>query len=116
MPWFVAALPVQPGKEEEARKRGEGFQRYWAEYEALNKGAALKRHMEFLQETPMGATMIVMYEFEGDGSKLGRRFTDSEYDKWWVKHVQDVHGMDMTKPVPPPKTTLVHDWKAPGVK
>jgi hypothetical protein len=115
MPWFAAALPVVPGKEDAARKRGEGFRQRLAEYERLNKEAGLKRHLEFLQETPMGATIVLLYEFEGDGSKLGRAFTDSEYDRWWVGHIKDVHGLDVSKPTPPPKTTLVHEWKAPGV-
>jgi hypothetical protein len=114
MAWFVAALPVMPGKEDEARKRGEGFRKYLAEYEALNRGATLKRHMEFLQESPQGSLVITIYEFE-DPSKLGRRFTESEYDRWWIKHVKDVHGVDISSAPPPPKTTLVHDWKAPGV-
>ena len=115
MAWLAAALPVQPGKEGEARKRGEGFQRFLTEYLQLNKAAALKRHLEFMQETPQGATMIILYEFEGDGSKLVRRFTDSDYDRWWVKHVRDVHGVDLTSAAPLPKLTLVHEWKAPGV-
>jgi hypothetical protein len=115
MPWFAAALPVAPGKENEARKRGEGFRKHLAEYTRLNQGAQLKRHLEFLQESPMGATMITLYEFEGDGSKLGRAFTSSDYDKWWLSHIKDVHGMDLTQPFTPPKLTLVHEWKGSGV-
>lgn len=116
MPWFAAALPIEPGKEDEARKRGEGFRRHLEEYVRLNQQAALKRHLEFIQETPQGATMITLYELDGDGSKLGRAFTSSEFDQWWVKHVKDVHGFDLSTPMLPPKVTLVHDWKAPGVQ
>lgn len=110
MAWFAAALPVLPGKESEARKRGEGFRRSLEEYARLNAGAQLKRHLEFLQETPMGATMITVYEFDGDGSKLGRVFTSSEYDTWWLAHVKAVHGVDLSQTMPPPKATLVHEW------
>ncbi len=117
MAWFAAALPVLHGKEDEARRRGEGFRRFAGEYERLNREAQLRRHLEFLQETPFGSTMILLYEFDGDGSKLGRAFTDSAYDKWWVGHLKEVHGIDVTgAPAPPPKTTLVHEWKAPGVE
>jgi hypothetical protein len=84
MPWFAAALPVQPGQEAEARKRGEGFQRFLAEYLQLS-------------------------------SKLERRFTDSEYDRWWVTHVREVHGFDVSRTPPAPKVIFVHEWKAPGV-
>ena len=115
MPWFAAALPVIPGKEDDARKRGEGFRKHLAEYVRLNEGAALKRHLEFLQESPMGAMTITLYEFEGDGSKLGRAFTGSEYDTWWLAHVKAVHGWDLAQPFTPPKLTLVHEWKAPGI-
>ena len=115
MPWFAAALPVVPGKEDDARKRGEGFRKHLDEYVRLNEGARLKRHLEFLQESPMGSMTITLYEFDGDGSKLGRAFTSSEYDKWWLGHVKDVHGVDLGQPFAPPKLSLVHEWKAPGV-
>lgn len=116
MAWFAAALPVQAGKEDEARERGAGFRARLPDYERLNEGAKMKRHLEFLQETPYGATMIILYEFDGDGSQLARAFTDSDYDRWWVGHIKSVHGIDMSSaPPPPPTTTLVHEWKAPGV-
>ena len=115
MPWFAAALPVVPGKEDEARKRGEGFRKHLAEYARLNADAQLRRHLEFLQESPQGSLTITLYEFDGDGRKLGRAFTDSEYDKWWLSHIKDVHGFDLRQPFTPPKLSLVHEWKAPGV-
>ena len=115
MPWFAAALPVVPGKEDEARKRGEGFHKHLEEYVRLNGVASLRRHLEFLQETPQGALTITLYEYEGDGRKLGRAFTSSEYDKWWLEHVKDVHGVDLNQPFARPKLSLVHEWKAPGV-
>lgn len=115
MAWFAAAMPVEKGKEDEARKRGEGFRRFLGEYVRLNEQAQLRRHLEFLQETPYGATMITLYEFDGDGSKLGRAFTSSEYDRWWIAHVKEVHGIDISDAPHAPKVTLVHEWKAPGV-
>ena len=114
MAWFAVALPVVAGKEDEARTRGEGFKHHLAEYVRLNEGADLKRHLEFLQETPMGATMISLYEFDGDGRKLLRAFTGSDYDTWWMDHVRAIHGMDLSTPVAPPKATPLHEWAPPG--
>lgn len=114
MAWFAAALPVVPGKEGEARRRGELFRRFLAEYVRLNGDANLRRHLEFLQETPMGAVTITLYEFDGDGAALGRRFTDSDYDRSWLRHIKEVHGVDLSTPTPPPKVTLVHEWTKAG--
>lgn len=113
MAWFVAALPVIPGMEGRAEKLREGLERHWQVYEQLNRRAGLKRHLEFLQRTPTGATAITIMESD-DLSKLSRAFTDTPYDNWWRAYVKDVHGFDPADPHVPNVVQLL-DWKAPGV-
>ena len=115
MSWFAAAIPIRPGMEEKAKGLGTEFNQRQARYEGLNRQAGLKRHLEFLQETPQGSFMITLYEAD-DLSKLGRAFTDDSYDTWWTDRVKEIHGFDLRGPgAALPKVTLVHEWKAPGV-
>jgi len=114
MAWFVAALPVVPGKEGRAKRLEEELRAHWKRYEELNRNAGLKRHMEFLQESPLGTIAITIYEAD-DLSKLGRAFGDDAYDGWWVARLEDVFGFD-PRHMTQPKLTLLLDWKAPGVQ
>ncbi len=113
MAWFVAALPVVPGKEGRAAKLKEELQAHWKRYEELNRNAELKRHMEFLQETPMGALVISIMEAD-DLSKISRAFDEGEYDKWWTARIHDVHGFDPRQMTDPPKTTPLLEWTPRG--
>jgi hypothetical protein len=115
MGFFVAALPVLPGKEGRVKAYKEELAKHEKRYEELNKAAGLKRHMEFLQQTPMGATVITVFEAD-DPAKLGRAFSDDAYDMWWTGRIQDTHGFDIKKGFAPPKVTVLLDWKAPGVR
>jgi len=115
MGFFVAALPVLPGKEGRVKKYTEELAKHEKRYEELNKAAGVKRHMEFLQETPMGATVITVYEAD-DPTKLGRAFSDDAYDTWWTDRIKDTHGFDLRQGFPPPTVTVLLDWKAPGVE
>ena len=113
MAWFVAALPVIPGMEGRAEELREGLARHWTAYEELNRKAGLKRHLEFLQRGPAGATAITIFEAD-DLSKLGRAFSDTPYDNWWRAYVKDVHGFDPAE-AHGPKVVQLREWKAPGV-
>lgn len=115
MAWFAATIPIQRGQEARAKEIGAEFAERHARYEELNRAAGLKRHLEFIQETPMGAAMITVYEAD-DLSKLGRVFSDDAYDTWWTDRIKDIHGFDLRGPgASLPQVTLVHEWKAPGV-
>ena len=116
MAWFAAAIPVLPGKADEARKIGDELKQRKARYDELNRQAGLKRHVEVLQETPMGAFMITIYEAD-DLSKLGRAFGTDEYDTWWTGHVKELYGFDLRDPgLKMPKATVVHEWSAADAK
>ena len=115
MGWYVAALPVKPGMEAKAKQHADELKKHMGRYEELNAQSGLKRHMEFVQETPMGATVITIFEAD-DPSKLGRPFSKDEYDTWWVGRIKEIHGFDLSAGFTPPKTTQTIDWKAPGVK
>ena len=107
---FVAyVLPVLPGRSERVLRTAQEFEEHLVDYKELNRRAALRRHLEFLQRTPQGDLLIVIYESD-DPAKLNRVFTDSEYDRWWVARLKDIFGVDAAGPQPPPSPDVVATW------
>ncbi len=111
MPYVAFAVPVLPGQSERARRFGEELKHVQAEYEALNRKATLRRHLAWLQQTPMGDLLITCFEADDPG-RLGRSFTDSAYDRWWLAYLRDVHGIDLSRGAPPGLPDLVFSWEA----
>ncbi len=112
---FIAyTLPVVPGQSERAKRFTEELEAHLAEYEELNRRASLKRHMTWLQESPMGDLPITVFQID-EPEKLNRRFTGSEYDRWWLGYLREVHGIDLAGGSPPPLPAMVLDWQAPSL-
>jgi hypothetical protein len=120
MAFIAYTLPIVPGQSQRARDFGDelaqhpGFQQH---YEELNRHANVRRHMEWVQETPMGDFLVVVFETDTP-EKVGRPFTDSDYDDWWTRRVEAVHGFDPAapefKPVIPRQTWDWHDEVSTG--
>lgn len=108
-------LPVQPGKSERVLHTAQELEEHMSDYEELNRRAALRRHLEFLQRTPQGDLLIVIYESD-DPTNLNRAFTDSDYDRWWIARLKDIFGVDASGPVAPPSpdVTATWVWERPG--
>lgn len=115
MGFYVAALPVRPGKEGRAKTFSEEMKRHDKRYEELNKAAGVKRHLEFLQEASFGSHVITIFEAD-DPTKLARAFGSDAYDTWWVERIKEIHGADIKSGFTPPKITPLFEWTAPGVK
>ncbi|HEX2241148.1 MAG TPA: hypothetical protein VHJ82_08435 [Actinomycetota bacterium] len=104
---FAAALPVLPGQSERVRNFGQELQAVRDEYDELNRKATLSRHILFLQPGPPDMAIHVM---EGeDLTKIGREFTDSAHDQWWLDFLRDVHGVDLRGGPAPQPSQLVFD-------
>jgi hypothetical protein len=68
------------------------------------------RERTFHQQTPMGDIVIVTLEGDdpaGAFKKFGQG--DDAFTKWFVAQVKDVHGVDITAPLPGPMPTLAVD-------
>lgn len=64
----------------------------------------------FLQKTPMGDLVIVTLE----GADPMASFTkmaqaQDPFTQWFLSEVKEVHGMDLTQPMPGPEPQLVVD-------
>ena len=101
------AVPIVAGHANEVSRLGEDLDRLAlrARYEELNRRAGLRRHMEWIESTPDGDLLLVLFETDTP-EKLGRTFGDDEYDRWWVDRFKRVHGFDPATPGPPPTPTF----------
>jgi hypothetical protein len=108
---FVA--PILPGKRERVLRTAEEIEAHRADYEALNRQAGMRRHVEFVQRTPMGDLHIVVYDLDHPAA-LGRQFGDSDYDRWWVSRLKDVYGIDVEADgAPAPEILRTWSWERP---
>jgi len=118
MAFIAYALPIEPGQSGRAASFGADMTpELRARYEELNRHANIRRHMEWVQQTPMGELLIVMFESDTP-EKIGRPFEDTEYDRWWTARVKAVHGFDPADPdfhpVIPAQTWDWHDEVSTG--
>lgn len=99
---FVA--PILPGKREQwDRFIGELRGARHTEHEAANRRAGV-RERTFLQETPDGAQLVIV-TLEGDqpeNAKLRAANEDTDFARWFVQQVKEIHGFDLREPLPPP--------------
>jgi hypothetical protein len=118
MAFIAYALPIVPGQSGRAASFGAEMTPELRErYEELNRHANLRRHLEWIQHSPMGDLLIVLFETDTP-DKVGRPFEDNAYDRWWTSRVEALHGFDPTapdfKPVVPALTWDWHDEVSTG--
>src|SRR4051812_3607724 len=87
------ALPLVPGAEAEAAGFATDIEAHRARYEELNRLGTVKRHMEWIQRTPSGSQLIVVFEVD-DPMAINREFGDDGYDRWWTERIERLHGFD----------------------
>jgi hypothetical protein len=89
------ALPIVPGQTQSAGNFGGELDAAGlrGRYEELNRAAELRRHLEWVEATPMGDLLVVVFETDAP-HKVAREFTDDAYDTWWRARVERIHGFD----------------------
>ena len=113
MPHINMAMPVLPGKEDDARAFAAavvGSRR--AEFDAAQAEAGITRETWTLHPTPSGMMMLVWFECDDVEAALtaGATATD-EFGVWFRGQVKTVTGFDMDgegDPAPPLETLV--DW------
>lgn len=112
MAFIAYALPIVPGQAGRAAGFGTEMTPEQREhYENLNRQANVRHHMEWVQPSPMGDLLIVVFESDTP-EKLGRPWADDEYDRWWTARVQALHGFDPTDPTfHPVMPAMTWDWR-----
>lgn len=104
------ALPVLPGKAQRVRNIGKEIAQHQMEWDRLCRESGSFRYYNVsLQESPTGDLCI--YSMVLDEPSLVRMtFGDSEYDRWWVSFVRDVHRIDVSNGAALPPS--VFTWQA----
>src|SRR3981081_2461068 len=113
MPFFMGAFPVLPGKEDDARKfaqetlgRGEDFSKSQGRVGATEE-------QWVLQETPMGALVLVRFDSPDIEAAFGTLATSTEdFDVWFRGRVLEICGVDLSAPPEGPLPEPILEWKA----
>ena len=99
------AAPIVPGKLDTWRSWvAELVGPRKAEFEASNARHQLTRHDAWLQNNPDGSQVVIVLH-EGPGAEgYMRSVAESKdpFDQWFVSAVSEIHGMDLSGPLPPP--------------
>jgi hypothetical protein len=74
-----------------------------AAFDDMNARHGLTEHRAYLQPMPDGDFLVlVVYEGPGSDSFIANASqSDHEFDQWFASRVADIHGMDVSGPMPP---------------
>lgn len=111
-------FPVLPGKTEaDIRRVTDRFkadpQAYWES--RRRAGVTLER--AYWQHTPMGDFVVAYLETTlpiADALSAPAR-SDLEIDRFFAETVKEVHGVDLSEPMPGPQPEVVGEWVDPAV-
>jgi hypothetical protein len=82
------------------------------DYEESRRRMGITLERAYVQHTPMGDYTVVYFESQGDIAESFAKAakSDLEVDRWMLKAVKEIHGADLTQPLPgkPPET--VRPW------
>ncbi|OGU38799.1 MAG: hypothetical protein A2X61_15400 [Ignavibacteria bacterium GWB2_35_12] len=106
------ATPIQEGKfqqwEQFINKINTDYRK---EFSESRKNAGVHERT-FLQRTPMGDFVIVTLEGDNPMSSFAKMSqTQDSFTQWFLGEVKEIHGMDLSQPMPGPEPQLVVDSK-----
>lgn len=110
---YALAFPVAPGKtRKEVEWLAEWFKSNPEEYRKGRDAAGITFERAYYQETPMGDFVVAYVETTRPfGEVMGHIAQQTtELDRHFVKHVQNVHGVDLTQPPAGPAPETVAAW------
>lgn len=116
MPTVALALPILTGQTETFRN---AYQRFVSdrpsEFEQSRRRLGVRAERGFLQHTPSADLAIVVFEVE-DVPRMfaGVGSSDAPLDAEFRSYLQQVFGLDVTRPPPSPLAESVFEWRASG--
>jgi hypothetical protein len=111
-------FPALPGKtEEDLRGIARHFEANPAEYAESRKRSGITLERAYLQQTPMGMFVVAYQETTGSVADTMAALAQSTLaiDRFFVEAVQELHGIDLTQPMPGPEPEVVGQWSDPAV-
>jgi hypothetical protein len=109
-------FPVLPGKD--ARDIANECKSRPREYQESRKRLGITLERAYLQHTPMGDYVTAYLESEGDLMEAFAKLpsSDLDIDRFFVKAIKEIHGADLTQPLPGPAPETVAAWFDPLAK
>ncbi len=115
MPAFAFVVPVVPGKEAADRallQEMAGSRR--EEYVRSRQRAGVRREVVWQQATPQGTVDIVYMEVDDPQQMFsGLGSSDDPFDQWFREVCLEVHGIDLSQPLPGGLPQMVFDGPLP---
>lgn len=109
-------FPVLPGKD--ARDIATEMKSRPREYEQSRRSLGITMERAYLQHTPMGDFVTAYIEAEGDALEAFGKLSSSDLDidRYMAKAVKEIHGADLSQPMPAPLPETVAAWFDPTAK
>lgn len=100
---LALAVPILPGKTEAWNQFRKELEARRSEHEEVWRRLGGTRHVAWIQQTPEGGMVVVYYEAE-DIDRLFQEFATSDHPLlvWFRERVKEVHGIDLSQPLPFP--------------
>ena len=109
-------FPVLPGKD--ARDMATELKSRPREYEQSRRRLGITMERAYLQHTPMGDFVTAYIEAEGDALEIFTKMatSDLDIDRYFVKASKEIHGADVSQPLPGPAPETVAAWVDPAAR
>ena len=115
MPAIAFTVPVVPGKEQadiQLLEECGGARR--EEYLRSRRRAGASREVVWHQATPQGTVSIVYVEVDDPQRFLeALGSSDDPFDRWFREKAREVHGIDLSQPLPGGLPRMVFDGPTP---
>jgi hypothetical protein len=94
---MAMALPVRPGKTEDARRFADEIRsRRSGEASRGQSASGIQREEWFLQTGPAGEMLVGFFEADDPARILSTvKESDSEFMQWFKQRLQDITGVDL---------------------
>ena len=113
---IALVFPVLPGKD--ARDMATELKSRPREYEQSRRRLGVTMERAYLQHTPMGDFVTAYIEAEGDALEIFTKMatSDLDIDRYFVKASKEIHGADVSQPLPGPAPETVAAWVDPAAR
>src|SRR5262245_22731024 len=111
---FLGAFPVLPGKEDELRKFAQETLDRADEFAASQaRHGHITKEEWALQQTPMGAFVLLRFEADDVEGAFARLAESSEpFDVWFRGRALEISGVDLSQPFEGPPPEILVDWSS----
>ncbi len=107
------AIPLLPGKTEDARAFMRELEERKAEYAFSEQRMGITKESWYLQHTPLGDLLLAYLESPDLSSALKRLFdSKDEFERWFKKRLLEVTGVNLNDPPPVPLSERLSRYEA----